>query len=456
MDGFETSNSTLILSRYLYAIDEVIISFIDSLLRKDSGQALWWFFEYYFSVIPEQPGDGINVDNRPSKLPWQLLYKVYYDYYAIHYPSIERKMAKQYETWESIWTNTAISYTEKYNKSVEPLISCILNLSRRKASFDVFVLRQSYHKTNTSKKSPYRFPSQQMLARHAKKGWLANTFYPVGYYGILWAIHTREWHNVCYYLRKLMENPEVSPFDLYLKIIHYFMVQEAVNINADEAEIKNQWDKIMTIYQDNWHVILCGIAYFAKWPEGSSLIPNVNIMNIIANPELKTDEKVLMWNSLRDNLWETLQHRRMYPVVSGIELFETARNNMKYEDFVEAYRMKWDKYCARCPVWRERISRYLGEISFDGSVKFANPDKEEAFYEAYFLEPDEQPLKTQLYSIGKYTVEHEDSHGYGEGEGKKNDEYLKTWSNIENTHNCGDGEVIYMPKSGDFDSKMIV
>ena len=42
------NTTNLILTRYLYAIDDVCLSFIDALLNKNIEEALWWFFEYYY------------------------------------------------------------------------------------------------------------------------------------------------------------------------------------------------------------------------------------------------------------------------------------------------------------------------------------------------------------------------------------------------------------------------
>ena len=40
----------MFLTRYLYAEDDVRVSFVDALLNKKTKEALWWFFEYYYSL----------------------------------------------------------------------------------------------------------------------------------------------------------------------------------------------------------------------------------------------------------------------------------------------------------------------------------------------------------------------------------------------------------------------
>ena len=51
--------------------------------------------------------------------------------------------------------------------------------------------------------------------------------------------------------------------------------------------------------------------------------------------------------------------------------------------------------------------------------------KEEMFYETYNLEPDEQPIETQLCSIG-----------------------IVDKIEIENAYKCERGEVLYLPEAG--------
>ena len=62
-------NNMVQLSRYLYIIDEVILTFITSLLNKRTiEECLFWFSEFYYS--------GYEEDS------WYLLGSIYKDYYA--------------------------------------------------------------------------------------------------------------------------------------------------------------------------------------------------------------------------------------------------------------------------------------------------------------------------------------------------------------------------------------
>ncbi len=71
------------LSRFLYMNDEVVWSFIDSLVKQRSlDETLFWIFEYYFSGY--------------RKKTWQLLWATYYDFYAIKYPKLEKIILRKF------------------------------------------------------------------------------------------------------------------------------------------------------------------------------------------------------------------------------------------------------------------------------------------------------------------------------------------------------------------------
>jgi hypothetical protein len=53
---------------------------------------------------------------------------------------------------------------------------------------------------------------------------------------------------------------------------------------------------------------------------------------------------------------------------------------------------EWLFYAAGSPLWKTRIQKYHGNVDYDKkTVTFSDEDLEEAFYNLYNLEPDEQP-----------------------------------------------------------------
>ena len=62
----------------------------------------------------------------------------------------------------------------------------------------------------------------------------------------------------------------------------------------------------------------------------------------------------------------------------------------------ELWRFNWLYYACRSQVWLERVESYNGVLDNEKkSVVFENEDQEEAFYNQFNLEPDEQKRETQ-------------------------------------------------------------
>ncbi len=75
------------LTRYLYEKEEVILSIITSLILKEEyKEVIFWFSEYYFSQYEEES--------------WKLIWKVYYDFYAVFHPKLESFIMKKYHLWK--------------------------------------------------------------------------------------------------------------------------------------------------------------------------------------------------------------------------------------------------------------------------------------------------------------------------------------------------------------------
>jgi len=61
----------------------------------------------------------------------------------------------------------------------------------------------------------------------------------------------------------------------------------------------------------------------------------------------------------------------------------------------------WLVYASRSPVWKSRIEKYGGIVDYsEKTVTFSDENLEEAFYNLYNLEPDEQPLIVQKRWFG--------------------------------------------------------
>jgi len=66
-------------------------------------------------------------------------------------------------------------------------------------------------------------------------------------------------------------------------------------------------------------------------------------------------------------------------------------SDQRYDELLSAFRENWLYYAWGCPLWETRIRKYGGYICQDTkTVAFNTEEDEEAFYEEFGYEPDEQ------------------------------------------------------------------
>ena len=107
-------NTNYNLTRYLYARDEVELSFVVSLLeKKDIMECYFWAFELYYS--------GYDIS--------QLIWKVFYDFYFHYNSKLEVIIHNKLDKWRE-------------NNDYTNIVYIIQNLFRNKTSHVVFTLRQ--------------------------------------------------------------------------------------------------------------------------------------------------------------------------------------------------------------------------------------------------------------------------------------------------------------------------
>jgi hypothetical protein len=70
-------------------------------------------------------------------------------------------------------------------------------------------------------------------------------------------------------------------------------------------------------------------------------------------------------------------------------------------DLRDKWYHNWEYYACLSPLWQERFDDFNAHINMNlQKVVFEDEDSEEAFYERWNLEPDEQPLALQLAILG--------------------------------------------------------
>lgn len=96
--------------------------------------------------------------------------------------------------------------------------------------------------------------------------------------------------------------------------------------------------------------------------------------------------------------WQVLDRACIYSVRRyGMELFECIHRPEEandWDELVETHRKQWVYYASFSPIWARRIAKYGGTICHDTQcVLFDEDENEEAWYDEYGYDLDEQPLK---------------------------------------------------------------
>ena len=92
------------LTRFLYFKDEVILSLLNTILRRKENnlnECLFWVSELYYS--------GYYTEI------WDILWTIYYDFYAVRNPKLEKFFINNYKKW-------------KNNQEISIVLSIIKNL----------------------------------------------------------------------------------------------------------------------------------------------------------------------------------------------------------------------------------------------------------------------------------------------------------------------------------------
>ena len=105
-------SNTIILTRYLYVLDEVIYSLQQSLIDGNSfEECAFWTSELFYSGYDD-------------KL-WNLIFEFYYNFCAVTHPKYERKLAR-------------ITLKYKKEKSIVQILTAMTLLFYTKKNYQVF------------------------------------------------------------------------------------------------------------------------------------------------------------------------------------------------------------------------------------------------------------------------------------------------------------------------------
>ena len=331
------------LTRFLYMADEVILTFMETLLKgKDLTACYFWISEYYFSGLRSKT--------------WNILWKIFYDFYAIKYPKLEKYIMEVVSLWEN-------------NKHISYVLDITLQLFRRKACADVFIAR---HSMPEHKKCRGRPPK-----------WLSN--FPVEQKDLLLSIHTNCVPSILFHMELL------SYTDIYEIICHYF--QQVKKMSLEDGYIT-------TLPYSNKKHVLFALCLYLHLPESLIVIDEVDVISSLALTEAATNWITELNETQITPLYKTLPQKRLYSISDTIGCFALQRFDERCPPVKRLLGFHWEYFASFTALWKKRFREYQAKRSKKAfEMIFKNDDHLEAFGELYNYEPDEQSNETQNKSI---------------------------------------------------------
>jgi hypothetical protein len=344
--------TSIILTRFLYIYDDVVASFICSMLKNEYYKSLYWIYEIYYSGFVNETFD--------------LLWKTYYNFYAIYNPKLESYIKKKHNSWKSTSTS---------NKDNIPAF-IVKNLIISKHNHIVFLLNQ-YMNTQ---------PITFKIFRGRRPNWLLE--YPQKYRNLLLSISKNTWPTICYHLNSLELNNSTEINEIYNILIKYFTNIQNITIrNTAEDQL---YDITVIPYKNYTHILLALILHMTICDE------NINKRKLFITPS--QDDLDVIYDIEQTEIspiYKTLEQKRYYEIDNDIGVFELSRFNHTHEDIVYAIRHQWEYYAAKSHIWKTRMAEYGINFNDKCDIIFPNDDKLEEFYEKYGYEPDEQSTVVQ-------------------------------------------------------------
>ena len=364
-NNMENTINTIQFTRYLYEKEEVKLSLMMCILNKKDEDAVFWAYELFYS--------GLS-----SELT-ELLWSIYYDFYAVLNPNFEKYLNTKLKTH---------LHQETLKLGEEKIIAMIINnFIIRPFSLDVFLLRMFYINFEFDKSyiAGYKIKKEYSIAKKELLKLLDDENYMLLASFILDDIEDRH----------LIETLGT--------IIDYYKKKGIV---IDSVKIQNDFHLLV---KNNWRNIrvklLSKLLYFKALLINKKLGKNVYIhideADVVMYETIHSDLSEKTDGTKHTNLpaYKILPIAALYQIdkYNYLSLFKLKRDET---DIKKAYYDNWLYHAAFTPFWRERIMKYQGEIDMQNKkIIFKTDDDLEAFYEEFNYEPDEQKKEVQNKSI---------------------------------------------------------
>ena len=328
-----------IFTRYLYEKQEVELSLRVSLLEKKIEESLFWAYELFYSGFQEEL--------------FLLFIFIYYDHYATLNPSFGIYIIIKYNEF----------FIEKKEEFEDRHVCMIIHdFITRPFNLDVFSCRM-FEKTDDTETN-YTLTLEDIVS--------SNNYFLISYW-----VKENE-------LEKCLEKIELFFENKLEKKI--------------PKNIKKHIDLIKK-YKLDFVVSFKTVVIFII----------IHLLSLTSNLKMGKNLYVVA-SSEEVEKYKTICFKPCYKTLSKVSLFNINNSNYLYlfdlkrdkKDIVDAYWNNWLYHASFSPLWIQRIQKYGGIVNEnEKKIDFEDIDLEEAFYEEFNLEPDEQPKEIQEKSIQK-------------------------------------------------------
>lgn len=346
----------LILTRFLYAKDEVELSLMMALLNNEDLRIIYyWAYELYYS--------GFAI--------FDILLKIYLDNYYEKQPYLLNYIRKKQQLWKADGDMKHIAYV-------------LRNMYNLQASNTVFMARQ------------YMFNYGAMKFNYQAGSVCATTyndeaFGPTVLYKIeggtyrayfLRAVARRHMENVWYYLKMLLKKGEAVE-----------VVEEALGIVLDATILKEKDTSLLTHY-----IIACIVQVLYNTDTDTDMDTDAKKHIFVVPKKEHLDHNRSLEEDKITPVYDTLMHKRFVSIDQDIGSFTLARDS--FPDLEKEIWFHWEYYAMGSPLWQKRLSKWGGSVNhITKKIEFPTDEMQEAFYELYAYEFDELPKEVQAMSL---------------------------------------------------------
>ena len=345
-------NDEFQFTRYLYEKDEVKLALILCILNKKE-ESIFWAYELYYS--------GFNTELT------HLFWTIYYEFYYTLNPSFEKYLLNKLKS-NLIWDSNCDYY----------LAMIIHNFIIRPFNMDIFMLKQVVNMCD--------FETGDVILESI--------------------LHCEDYLILASLL--LSEIKEECLMDTFIKGIQYF-IEKGLRIDKNKCvtQYTTLLDSIYHSTPNQKRVILLAriMNYFSSIKNikmGKHIYIHIEPEEVIVYKTIYADLKIVNYIPIlpADKILSLAAVCQIDPY-NYLSLFQLKRET---NNIIQAYRDQWLYYSSFSPLWKERIEKHHGQIDKENKkIIFEeqedSDDNEQAFYDEFGYEPDEQKREIQNKTI---------------------------------------------------------